>query len=192
MIWNSGMEIRRHEKILRRDSTALLIIDIQEKILKVINESELVVENSIKLIKGFQIFKLPVLYTEQYPKGLGPTVIEIKEVLGTSATVKTTFSCSGADNLFPTLINSDIKQLVVCGIETHVCVQQTVMDLLENGFQVNVAADAVSSRRDLDHKIALDRMNKLGAEITTTESILFEILEKSGTEEFKAISNLVK
>lgn len=186
------MEIRRHEKILKRDSTALLVIDIQERILKVINENERVVDNALKLIKGFQILELPVLYTEQYPKGLGPTVSVLKEALGTSAAVKTTFSCSGADNLFPTLINSDLRQLAICGIESHVCVQQTVMDLLANGFQVNVAADAVSSRRELDYKIALDRMNKQGAEITTTESILFELLEKSGTEEFKAISKLVK
>lgn len=192
MIRNTGMEIRRHEKILKRDSTALLVIDIQERILKVINENKRVVDNALKLIKGFQILELPVLYTEQYPKGLGPTVSVLKEALGTSAAVKTTFSCSGADNLFPTLINSDLRQLAICGIESHVCVQQTVMDLLANGFQVNVAADAVSSRRELDYKIALDRMNKQGAEITTTESILFELLEKSGTEEFKAISKLVK
>jgi nicotinamidase-related amidase len=186
------VEITRHEKILKQDSTALLVIDIQERILKVINEYERVVDNSLKLIKGFKILELPVLYTEQYPKGLGPTVSDLMEVLDTSAVEKTTFSCSGADNLFPTLINSGIKQLAVCGIESHVCVQQTVMDLLANGFQVNVAADAVSSRRDLDYKIALDRMNKLGAEITSTESILFELLEKSGTENFKAISRLVK
>jgi nicotinamidase-related amidase len=192
MTRNTGMEISRHEKILKQDSTALLVIDIQERILKVINEYERVVENSLKLIKGFQILELPVMYTEQYPKGLGPTVSELKEVLGTVALEKTTFSCSGADNLFPTLINSGIKQVAVCGIESHVCVQQTVMDLLANGFQVNVAADAVSSRREFDYKIALDRMNKKGAEITTTESILFELLEKSGTEKFKAISKLVK
>jgi len=186
------MEITRHEKILKQDSTALLVIDIQERILKVINEYERVVENSLKLIKGFQILELPVMYTEQYPKGLGPTTSELKKVLSTVAVEKTTFSCSGADNLFPTLINSGIKQVAVCGIESHVCVQQTVMDLLANGFQVNVAADAVSSRREFDYKIALDRMNKKGAEITTTESILFELLEKSGTEKFKSISKLVK
>lgn len=186
------MEITRHEKILKQDSTALLVIDIQERILKVINEYERVVDNSLKLIKGFKILEMPVLYTEQYPKGLGSTVSDLLEVLGAGAVEKTTFSCSGADNLFPTLINSGIKQLAVCGIESHVCVQQTVMDLLANGFQVNLAADAVSSRRELDYKIALDRMDKLGAEITTTESILFELLEKSGTEKFKAISKLVK
>ena len=186
------MEITRHEKILKQDSTALLVIDIQERILKVINEYERVVDNSLKLINGFKILEMPVLYTEQYPKGLGSTVSDLLEVLGTGAVEKTTFSCSGADNLFSTLINSGIKQLAVCGIESHVCVQQTVMDLLANGFQVNVAADAVSSRRELDYKIALDRMDKLGAEITTAESILFELLEKSGTEKFKAISKLVK
>lgn len=192
MAGKSKMEIKRHEKILKRDSTALLVIDIQERIIKVINEYERVVDNSIKLIKGFQILKLPVIHTEQYPKGLGPTVEKIGSVLGSSAAVKTTFSCSGADNLFSTLIKSDLSQLVVCGVESHVCVQQTVLDLLANGFQVNVAADAVSSRREFDYNTALDRMDKLGAEITTTESILFELLEESGTPEFKAISKLVK
>ena len=186
------MDIVRHEKILKQDSTALLVIDIQERILKVINEYERVVENATKLIKGFQILELPVFYTEQYPKGLGPTVVELKEVLNTNVIEKTTFSCSGADNLFSTLINSDIKQIVVSGVESHVCVQQTVLDLLANGFQVNVAADAVSSRRELDYNTALDRMNRHGAEITTTESILFELLVESGTDKFKAISKLVK
>ncbi len=185
-------EIKRHDKILKRNSTALLVIDIQEKIMKVINESDRVVENSIKLIKGFQILNLPVIHTEQYPKGLGHTVGKINEVLDASPALKTTFSCSGADNLFPALIKSDLSQLVVCGVESHVCVQQTVLDLLANGFQVNIAADAVSSRREFDYKIALERMEKMGADITTTESVLFELLEKSGTPEFKAISNLVK
>ena len=102
------MEITKHEKILRHDSTALLVVDIQERILKVINEFERVVENSLKLIKGFQILELPVLYTEQYPKGLGPTVSELREVLVGSPVEKTTFSCSGAKRLFPNLIESDI------------------------------------------------------------------------------------
>ncbi|MBN1302231.1 MAG: isochorismatase family protein [Melioribacteraceae bacterium] len=186
------MEISRHAKILKKESTALLIIDIQQKILNVIHENERVVENTLKLIKGFKVMNLPIFYTEQYPKGLGPTVEIISGELNGNAVHKMTFSCYGAGNLFQELINKDIKQLVVCGIESHVCVQQTVLDLIANGFQVNVAADAVSSRRNLDHITALTRMNKHGAEVTTTESALFELLDVCGTDEFRSVSKIVK
>ncbi|MBU1680580.1 MAG: isochorismatase family protein, partial [Bacteroidetes bacterium] len=105
---------------------------------------------------------------------------------------KMTFSCGGAENLFTDFANTDRKQIVVCGIESHVCVQQTVLDLLANGFQVDVAADAVTSRKEIDYKTALDRMRVTGAEITTTESILFELLNICGTDEFKAVLKIVK
>ncbi|MCF8242917.1 MAG: hydrolase [Melioribacteraceae bacterium] len=187
------METKRHEKILNREKTALLIIDIQERILKVINEYERVVDNTIKLIKGMKELNVPIYYTEQYPKGLGTTVSEIKEELQDSDAIhKMSFSCSGAGELFKELIDKNITQVVVCGIESHVCVQQTVLDLLANSFQVDVAADAVSSRRKFDFEIALDRMRNLGAEVTTTESILFELLNVCGTPEFKAVSKIVK
>ena len=186
------MEIKRHQKLLRKPDTALLIIDIQERIIKVINEYERVIEKSIKLIEGFKILKLPIFYTEQYPKGLGNTVIEIKKILEIEPHEKMTFSCYNASGLFKELIDKDIKQVVVCGVESHVCVQQTVLDLLANGFQVDVAADAVSSRREFDYKTAIERMKHHGAEITTAESILFELLNICGTEEFKKISKLVK
>ncbi len=186
------MEIVRYNKLLKKDSTALLIIDIQERIIKVIDEHERVVENTIKLLHGFKALGLPVYFTEQYPKGLGPTVESIAKELDGDAIHKMTFSCSGAGELFQVLINKDIKQVVVCGVESHVCVQQTVLDLLQNGFQVNVAADAVSSRREFDLNIALKRMEKNGAEITTAESILFELLEVCGTDVFKEVSKIVK
>jgi nicotinamidase-related amidase len=103
-----------------------------------------------------------------------------------------TFSCAGAGNLFPRLKDNNALQVVVAGIESHVCVQQTVLDLLANEFQVNVAADAISSRNELDYKTAIDRMRHHGAEITTTEAILFELLNVCGTDEFKQISKIVK
>ncbi|PKL87725.1 MAG: hydrolase [Ignavibacteriae bacterium HGW-Ignavibacteriae-2] len=186
------MEILKHPKILRREDTALLLIDIQEKILPVIFENERVVENALKLIMGFNVMRLPVYFTEQYPKGLGNTNAELLKELNGSAILKMSFSCSGAGDLFEELIKNDIKQVVVCGIESHVCVQQTVLDLLSNGFQVNVAADAVSSRKKFDYETALNRMNKNGAEITTTESVLFELLNICGTEEFKSVSKIIK
>ena len=103
-----------------------------------------------------------------------------------------TFSCSGAENLFEELRTNNIEQVVVCGIESHVCVQQTVLDLLANGFQVNVPANAVSSRFKIDYRTALKRIDKNGAEITTAESVLFELLQICATPEFKQISALVK
>ncbi len=105
---------------------------------------------------------------------------------------KSTFSCIGANSLFEQLRKDNISQVIVCGIESHVCVQQTVLDLLENGFQVNLPVNAVSSRYKIDYKTAVKRMEKNGAEITTVESILFELLETSGTPEFKSISALIK
>ncbi|MCX7876452.1 MAG: hydrolase [Melioribacteraceae bacterium] len=183
----------RYSKLLQREKTALLIIDIQERILPVINEIENVIQNTLKLINGFKILNIPIYYTEQYPKGLGPTVKRIKEALENINSIqKMTFSCCGAENLFDELKSKNISQVVVCGIESHVCVQQTVLDLIENNFQVVVSADAVSSRRKFDFDIALNRMRSNGAEITTTESILFELLNVCGTDEFKAISKIVK
>ncbi len=185
--------MKRHPLILKKESTALLIIDLQERILPVIRNIDFVLDNTVKLIKGFKTLKLPIYFTEQYPKGLGATSPKItNELEGYSAFTKISFSCSGAGDLFGELRKKQLSQIVVCGVESHVCVQQTVLDLLANDFQVNVSADAVSSRRETDYSIALDRMRAIGAEITTTESILFELLEVCGTPEFKEISRLVK
>lgn len=185
--------VTRNPKVLDRSKAALLIIDIQEKILGVMNSPDEVVGNTVKLIQGFKTLGAPFFYTEQYPKGLGATVKEIKhEIESTEAIEKMSFSCSGAGELFATLKIRNISQVVVCGVESHVCVQQTVLDLLANGFQVDVAADAVSSRREKDYKIALERMARNGAEVTTAESILFELLNVCGTDEFKKISRIVK
>ncbi len=185
--------IKYNPKNLKRDTSALLLIDIQERILSVMSKPEQVINNSLKLIKGFKILNIPIFYTEQYPRGLGITSAPLlKELEGLSAIQKMTFSCAGAGNLFPRLKDNNALQIIVAGIEAHVCVQQTTLDLLANGFQVNVAADAVSSRNEFDCKIALDRMQYHGAEITTTESILFELLNICGTEEFRLISKIIK
>lgn len=185
--------MKRNPIILKKESSALLIIDIQERILPVIRNYETVVENTVKLIKGFKAMRLPIYFTEQYPKGLGPTSQKIlAELEGYTAIQKMSFSCSGAENLFEELHRKKLSQIVVTGVESHVCVQQTVLDLIANDFQVNLAADAVSSRKEIDYNIALDRMRTLGAEVTTVESILFELLEVCGTPEFKEVSKIVK
>jgi nicotinamidase-related amidase len=175
------------------ETTALLIIDLQERILPVIRNYETVLNNTVKLIKGFKAMQLPIYFTEQYPKGLGPTATKLLDELeGYTAHQKMTFSCSGAKNLFDEFHKKKLSQIVISGVESHVCVQQTVLDLIANDYQVNVAADAISSRKEIDYTIALDRMRTLGAEITTTESILFELLEICGTPEFKEVSKIVK
>ena len=185
-------EIKRNPVILDKSTTALLVIDIQERIYKVMRKHERMLENVTKLIKGAKVLDLPIYYTEQYPKGLGETVSFLKEELQSEAVQKLSFSCFGAENLFKELKDNNISQVVVCGIESHVCVQQTVLDLLANNFQVNLPANAVSSRNKMDYEIAIKRMEKKGAEVTTTEAVLFELLEVSGTPEFKQISALVK
>jgi len=186
-------DVKRFSKLLKPEKTALLIIDIQERILPVINNHQLIVDNTLKLIKGFKVLGLPIYFTEQYPKGLGPTTNSIAEELGDLKPFdKMSFSCSGAGDLFEEFKKKNLSQIVISGIEAHVCVQQTVLDLVENNFQVNLAADAVSSRKEKDYQTAVDRMRNHGAEISTTESILFELLNVCGTPQFKEISKLVK
>jgi len=186
-------EVKRFSKLLKPEKTALLIIDIQERILPVINNHQLVVDNTIKLIKGFKVLGLSIYFTEQYPKGLGPTTRSILDELGDLKSFdKMSFSCSGAAELFDEFEKKNLSQIVICGIEAHVCVQQTVLDLVENSFQINLAADAVSSRKEMDYKAALERMRNHDVEVTTTESILFELLNVCGTHQFKEISKLVK
>ncbi|MBM4176862.1 MAG: isochorismatase family protein [Ignavibacteria bacterium] len=185
--------MKRHPKILQKDKTGLLVIDIQERILNVMMKHETLVANVNKLIGGFKILQLPIYFTEQYPKGLGPTTESILPNLQpVEAVQKLTFSCSGADGLFQKIRNDKLEQIVVCGIESHVCVMQTVLDLLASGFQVNVPIDSISSRKEADYQAALMRFQSEGAIITSTEAVLFELLEECRSDEFKQISKLVK
>jgi len=183
----------RHSNLLDRKQTALLVIDIQARVHAAMCFARQVEENAVKLIRGFQILQVPIYVTEQYPKGLGPTIPAVAEALrGTVPLQKMSFSCCGSAELMAGLAEKGIKQIVLCGIETHVCVSQTAHDLLAAGLQVHIARDAVSSRRESDHANALERMRTAGAVITTTEAGLFELMERADIAEFKAISALVK
>jgi len=183
----------RHKTILNRKNTGLLVIDIQQRINAVMKFRVRVVKNTVKLIEGFNILNVPIFITEQYRKGLGPTEKQILDALTKPAIVeKINFSCCAAIPFMKQLRSKNIKQVVVCGIETHVCVLQTCLDLLAEGFQVYLVTDAISSRRRLDHQTAIDRMQNAGVIFTTTETALFELLEQAGTPEFKQISQLVK
>ena len=183
----------RHETILNKKSTGLLIIDIQQRMNTVMKFRVRLVKNTIKLIEGFNILNVPIFITEQYRKGLGSTEQSILNAITEPDIVeKMNFSCCAALSLMEQLRSKNIRQVVVCGIETHVCVLQTCLDLLAEGFQVDLVIDAISSRKKLDHQTAIDRLQKAGVILTTTETVLFELLEKAGTPEFKKISQLIK
>jgi nicotinamidase-related amidase len=181
----------RSPELMSAGDTALLVVDVQEKLIGSIARHECVVWNIRRLIDGAKLLGLPVAATEQYPKGLGPTVQELAERLG-RIPAKLTFSCGGCPEIFEDLQKRGVHKLLVCGIEAHVCVEQTVLDLLAAGWRVYVAADAVGSRFDIDRETALRRMDSSGATLTTTEAALFEWCEVAGTSAFKEISRLVR
>jgi nicotinamidase-related amidase len=182
----------RSLELLSRKECKLLIVDVQEKLVPKIFELDRLLANCRTLIQGAKILGVPVYATEQYPRGLGSTVPQLAELLERPAQ-KLRFSCAEVLAWDVAAGQTDNRfQVVVAGMEAHVCVLQTVLDLLASGFQVYVPADAISSRNEFDWKIALDRMSAGGATIVTTESVLFEWCEVSGTPEFKQISQLIK
>jgi nicotinamidase-related amidase len=183
--------ISRSSELMSRSDSALLVIDVQEKLVPAIIGAARVVWNVRRLIDGAAMLGLPVMASEQYPQGLGPTVGELASRLEARPS-KLSFSCRELPQVFADLRQRDIEKILICGIETHVCVQQTVLDLMADGWRAYVAVDAVGSRHDLDHLTALRRMESSGAVLTTTEAALFEWCQAAGTPEFKQISWLVR
>lgn len=176
-----------------KENTIGLFIDIQERLFPLIQENDQLEQNLITLSAGLKVFKIPFLVTEQYPKGLGFTILPLKMALGDySAIEKTAFSCCDEPQFAIALSATGKKNVILCGIETHVCVLQTAIDLLQAGYQPIVIEDCVSSRKISDKHTAIERMRQEGAVISSLESILFELTRYSGTETFKAISKLVK
>ncbi|MDQ1629322.1 MAG: hypothetical protein QOI54_3066 [Actinomycetota bacterium] len=176
-------------RVLDRERAALVVVDVQEAFRPAVGEFDTVAANAGVLAQGARALGLPVVVTEQYPKGLGETVPEVAEHLdGVARHPKTVFSAARADGF--DLGGRD--QALVCGIETHVCVQQTVQDLLDAGVEVHVAADATSSRTALNRRLGLEKMERSGAWVTSTEMALFELVGEAGTPEFKTIQALVK
>lgn len=179
---------------LDRNSTGLLIVDVQEKLMPFIENSCHVLHSLQKAISGFQILKLPIVVTEQYPKGLGHTVAQLKGLLGEGAhyCTKTAFSCLGDPSVKEYVLSLPVKEWVVIGIEAHVCVLQTVKDLLLANKKVVVLNDAIGSRSIFDYSSAIAEMRDIGARISSTETVLFELLRDSKATEFKQISELIK
>ena len=184
----------RHPALLRREETGLVVVDVQEGFRPVIDGFDGMARNVGLLAEGFGVLGRPVIASEQYPKGLGHTVPEVAERLPDGSTVveKLRFSACGVGDFDSALEAASCRSWVVCGIETHVCVNQTVLDLLARGHEVHVAADAVSSRSPANRALALEKMQAAGAHLTSAEMALFEMLEEAGSPEFKAISKLVR
>lgn len=176
-----------------REETAAVVIDIQERLLPHIYQWEQVLQNCTRLIDGLQVLSVPLVVTQQYTKGLGPTdLVIVNKITEFSHIEKISFSCCG-ESTFKTRISALGKKFIIlCGIETHVCVLQTCIDLLEEGYIPVVVEDCVSSRKPDDKTIAIERMRQEGARITTLESILFELTQYAGTETFKSVSKIVK
>ncbi|QDU92766.1 hydrolase [Lignipirellula cremea] len=181
----------RSPELMSREDTGLLVVDVQGKLVGLIPDHDRLIWNVRRLIDGARILGLPVAATEQYPQGLGPTTPELAERLEAIAS-KLRFSCGECGSIFSNWREAGVYKILVAGIEAHVCVQQTVLDLLSAGFQVYVAVDAAGSRFPIDYDIALRRMEAAGAMLTTTEAALFEWCEVAGSPEFKQISQLVR
>ncbi|RUL88132.1 isochorismatase family protein [Tautonia sociabilis] len=178
------------DRLTARDG-GLLVVDLQAKILAPIRYGDLVVANAVRLIRAAQLLAIPVWATEQYPRGLGPTVPEVAELVPERAE-KMTFHCCGVPGLEEQFRGRDLRHLTLAGIEAHVCVAQTALELIDRGFHVQVPADAIASRGKMDWEFALRRMERAGVVISTTEAVLFEWAETADRPEFKAVSALVR
>jgi nicotinamidase-related amidase len=171
------------------ERTALIVVDVQEGFRRAIPDFERVAKATTTLIQGAEAIGIPIVITEQYPKGLGETAPEVAEHLpgGTEPLEKVVFSAADAEGF--DLGGRD--QALVCGIETHVCVNQTVLDLLDAGTEVQVAEDAVGSRTEENRRIGLNKMERAGATLTSVETALFELLGRAGSDEFKTVQKLI-
>jgi nicotinamidase-related amidase len=180
--------------MLNQNNTALVVIDVQGRLAQLMHQKEALFENLQKLIKGVQVLELPIIWNEQLPEKLGPTIPEIAQLLSHSAQPirKASFSCCGNPPFLEALQATQRKQILLTGIESHVCVYQTCLDLLNLGFEVQVVTDGVSSRTAENRQLGLDRMKEAGAAWTSTEMALFELLRVAEGPKFREITRIVK
>ncbi len=178
---------------INREACSGLVIDIQERLFPHMDQREELLRRCLILIEGLKVLGVPITITEQYPKGLGPTLDRVNQVLENCYPIeKISFSCCDEPVYREALKQSGRDKVIICGIEAHVCVLQTVIDLVESGYHPVVVSDCISSRNPEDKRWAIERMRTGGAIVTTCESILFELTRVAGSDEFKAISRLVK
>jgi len=179
--------------MLNPESTILVVVDLQEKLAAVIDGKEAVIEGNVRIISGCTILGIPILWTEQNPKGLGPTVPEVRELLTDSLRItKFSFSCCGEGSFVSAIEDLNRRQVLVTGMEAHVCVYQSVADLVGMGYEVQVVADAVSSRTAENKAVGLARCQYVGGSITSVETALFELLKKAEGDKFKEMLKIVK
>jgi len=189
--WGRNQE--RPEMRIKRELTAALLIDIQERLFPHMDQHEELLRKCTILVNGLKVLGVPMVLTEQYPKGLGSTIEEISGLMQENPLIeKIAFSCCDEPAVMENAAIQNHRTIIICGIEAHVCVLQTVIDLHEAGYTAVVVEDCISSRNPEDKRVAVERMRTEGAVITSCESILFELARVAGTEEFKAISRLVK
>lgn len=182
-----------HDQKLVKEGSVLVVVDVQDKLLHTIYEWREVLANTIKMVKFAQALNVPVLVTEQYPQGLGQTNQALMELISDKAILeKTVFSCFGSEGFVKKLDEVGAKTLVITGIETHICVNQTTLDALARGLSVHIIADAVGSRAAFNKELGLGKMRQAGAVISSAEMALYEWLVRSDTKEFKTILPLVK
>ena len=179
--------------MLTTDNTLLLIVDVQGKLAQLMVNRETLFANLQRMVKGALALELPIVWAEQLPDKLGPTITEISELLPDHQPIaKSSFSCCGCDQLMDAIRAKGRKQVLLTGIETHICVYQTARDLLEQGYQVEVIADAVGSRIAENREIGLRKMERAGASIGCTEGVLFEMMRVAGHPAFRTIQGIVK
>ena len=180
-------------KRLRREDTIIIAVDFQEKLMSAMHEADAVENSAVRLFKGLKEMDIPVIVTQQYTKGLGMTISSVAEAIGSTGYIeKSSFSTLGCEKFVETFEKAGRKTVLITGAETHICVEQTALDLLERGYTVFVAADCVASRTAQNRDLALRRMENAGAVITGYESVLYELLGGSDAPEFKAVSKIVK
>jgi len=182
-----------HDQKLVKAGSVLVVVDVQDKLLHAIHEWREVLTNTIKMVKFAHALNIPVFVTEQYPRGLGQTNQALLELISDKVILeKTVFSCFGSEEFAGKLDQVGAKTLVITGIETHICVNQTTLDALARGLNVHIIADAVGSRAAFNKEIGLKKMRQAGAVISSVEMALYEWLERSDTKEFKTVLPLVK
>ena len=185
---------RHHPQLLQPEHTLLLVVDMQEPFLRNLFEADRVTANVCKLIQGMKTLRVPIVASVQNQKAMGEVIPEVKKLLPPMlpAFDKMTFSCLGSSGISSEISRSGRKQIVLCGVESHICISQTALGLLAASYQVHVVADAVSSRSEENWRGGLDRMRQSGALITSIEGALYELLNEAGTSDFKAILEIVK
>ncbi|MFH1213676.1 MAG: hydrolase [Candidatus Neomarinimicrobiota bacterium] len=178
---------------LKNDRSVLVIIDVQPKLLSVMYNYPLLLENLKKLIRGAQVLDVPVIFTEQYPDGLGRTHEEIASLLAENQPItKMTFSCCSEDNFMTELRKSNRDQVIVCGIESHICVYQTCRDLVDKKYEVHLVTDCISSRKPENTNLAVRKLEAFGVHSTSVEMALFEMLKDASNDIFKKIAKIIK